>query len=147
VRLALYRQSESAISTQGELFIDGVHGCWTLERPGPSVNSPFHRVQAGTYKISIYNSPHFGRPMPLLRDTPGVSYCEIHWGNVPGASEGCILVGKSKAQDQIFFTRDAFNALYPAIEQAVEQTPEGCSIQIFDPPGQQRPVETLDLEE
>jgi Family of unknown function (DUF5675) len=147
VRLALYRQQESAISTQGELFIDGAHAAWTLERPGPAVNAPYHRIPAGTYKVCIYNSPHFGRPMPLLRDTPTCLMCEIHWGNVPGASEGCILVGKAKGQDQIFFTRDAFNELYPAIEQAVEQTLEGCSIDIFDPPGQQQPVETLDLEE
>jgi len=136
VNLALYRQTETAVSTLGELFCDGKHACFTLERPGEQFESDFHRIPAGTYKVSIYASPHFGRPMPLLRDTPTCPYCEIHWGNVPGCSEGCILVGKAKGKDVIYSTREAFDALYPAIQQGVEQTVEGCTIQIFDPAGQ-----------
>lgn len=129
VNLALYRQVESAISTQGELFIDGNHAAYTLERPA---TGQYQRIPAGTYKVVLYNSPHFGRPMPLLQDTPGCPYCEIHWGNVPGASHCCILVGKQKGEDTIWFTRDAFDNLFPAIAQAVGA--EGCQISVFDPP-------------
>jgi hypothetical protein len=118
----------------GELFVDGKHVAWTLERCGPQYKSDFHRIPAGSYKISIYNSPHFGREMPLLRDTPRCPVCEIHWGNVPGASHCCILIGKQKGQDTLFFTRAAFDELFPAIQTAAEQTAEGCSIDIFDVP-------------
>lgn len=131
MKLSLYRQVESAISTQGELFCDGAHVCFTLERPS---SGQYQRIPAGTYKIVIYNSPHFGRAMPLLQNTPGCPYCELHWGNVPGASHCCILVGKQKGQDTIYFTRDAFDALFPAIAQAVGA--EGCEIFIADPPRQ-----------
>lgn len=133
MRLALYRQVESFISTVGELFCDGMHFGWTLERPGSQYPAMYHRIPAGKYPISIYDSPHFGRPMPLLR-VPGHNYIEIHWGNVPSASEGCILVGKQKGKDTIFFTRQAFDEIFPPIQAAVEQSVEGCSIEIFDPP-------------
>jgi Family of unknown function (DUF5675) len=72
--------------------------------------------------------------MPLLKDVPGRNYIEIHFGNTPGASEGCILIGKTKGRDEIFFTRAAFDELFPLIQNAVENTPEGCSIDIFDVP-------------
>jgi hypothetical protein len=129
MRFALYRQSESAISTMGELFVDGKHNCWTLERPPGPI-----RIPAGHYPITLYPSPHFGRIMPLLNDIPERSSIEIHWGNVPGASEGCILIGKQKGEDTIFFTRAAFDELFPLIQNAIENTAEGCSIDIFDVP-------------
>lgn len=132
MRLSLYRQLESPQSTIGELFADGKHVAWTLERCGPQFKSDFHRIPAGTYKIQIYNSPHFGRAMPLLRDTPGCPMCELHWGSIPGASHCCILVGKQKGQDTLSFTRVAFDELFPLIQSAVENAAEGCSIEIFD---------------
>lgn len=110
-----------------------MHFGWTLERPGSQYKSMYHRIPAGKYPISIYDSPHFGRQMPLLR-VPGHNYIEIHWGNVPSASEGCILIGKQKGKDTIFFTRQAFDELFPAIQTAVEQSVDGCSIEVFDPP-------------
>jgi len=133
VKLALYRQVESAISTIGELFCNGKHFCWTLERPGLDHVSDFHRIPAGSYAIVLYDSPHFGRQMPLLK-VPGHNYIEIHFGNVPSASEGCILVGKQKGLNTILLTREAFAELFPLIQAAVEQSSEGCSIDVFDPP-------------
>jgi len=118
----------------GELFADGKHVAWTLERAVPQYNSDFHRIPAGVYRIQIYNSPHFGRPMPLLRETPGCPMCELHWGNVPGASHCCILVGKQKGLNMLSFTRVAFDELFPLIQNAVEQTAEGCEIAVYDPP-------------
>lgn len=135
MRLSLYRQTTSSISTQGELFRDGQHQAFTLERPA---TGQYHRIPAGVYPVELYDSPHFGRKMPLLVGTPGCPFCEIHWGNVPGASHCCILIGRTKGQDAIYFTRDAFDDLFPILEAAL-LTPEGCSIQVVDPPPAQPP--------
>lgn len=112
----------------GTLFCEGAQFCYTLEPPAR------YRIAAGIYKISIYDSPHFGRPMPLLRNTPNCPYCEIHPGNNPGCSHCCILVGERQGQDSLSFTKQAFDKLFPLIQNAAEQTLEGCSITVFDPP-------------
>jgi hypothetical protein len=69
--------------------------------------------------------------MPLLVDVPGHSNIEIHFGNFPADSRGCILVGVEKGVDVLFHSRDAFNALFPMIEVAVNH--EGCEIEVVDP--------------
>src|SRR6266436_1567287 len=130
MKLLLQRQFETPLSTQGHLAINGVHQVWTLERPSPQFQSDYHRIPAGTYNIVLYDSPHFGRKMPLLLDTPDCDKCEIHWGNVPGASHCCVLVGVEKGVNIIFHTRDAFDALFPLIEVAVNH--EGCEIEVLD---------------
>jgi len=131
MNLALQRHIETPLSTQGHLGVNGVHECWTLEPPGPQFQAKYHRIPAGIYKVELYASPHFGRMMPLLKDTPGCDKCEIHWGNVPGASHCCILVGVEKGINIIFHTRDAFDTLFPLIEVAVNH--EGCEIEVIDP--------------
>lgn len=135
MRLSLYRKDETPLSTIGDLFCDGKRFGFMLEPPGPQyLAAPFHRIPAGSYKIAIFNSPHFQRAMPLLRDTPGCPMCEIHTGNIPGASHGCLVVGKQKTANAVWHSKEAFSELYPAIETAVEQTTEGCSIEIHDAP-------------
>jgi len=130
MKILLQRVTETPLSTQGHLAVNGVHECFTLEPPGPQFKADHHRISAGVYKIELYTSPHFGRMMPLLKYTPGCDKCEIHFGNVPGASHCCILVGVEKGINIIFHTRDAFDALFPVIEVAVNH--EGCEIEIVD---------------
>jgi hypothetical protein len=131
MKLLLQRVTETPLSTQGHIAINGVHECFTLERPSPQYSADFHCIPAGTYKIELYASPHFGRLMPLLVDVPGHSNIEIHWGNFPSDSRGCILVGVEKAADMLYHTRDAFDVLFPMIEIAVNH--EGCEIEVADP--------------
>ena len=107
----------------GELFLDGVHAAWTLERISVA-------IPTGRYQITLYPSPHFGRVMPLLNGVPNLSMIEIHWGNAPEASDGCLLVGELQdpATGDILNTRKKFDELFPAIEGAIEN--EGCWITI-----------------
>jgi len=129
MNLVLQRQTKSPQSTQGEMTLDDQHVCWTLERPLPEYPADFHCIPAGTYPISLYPSPHFGRLMPLLA-VPGHSGIEIHYGNYPLDSKGCILVGKEKSQDAVWHSREMFAELFPVIQAAIEG--EGCSIEIRD---------------
>jgi hypothetical protein len=125
MEMVIQRGVPTAASIPGEMFIEGHHVCYTLERVG-------YAIPAGTYQVTLYASPHFGRLMPLLNDVPGRSMIEIHYGNVPGASEGCILVGEVASVDAIWRSQDAFRSLFPAIEGSV-RSGEGCWCTIHDP--------------
>jgi hypothetical protein len=107
----------------GEMTIDGRHACSTLERVAVA-------IPPGRYQVTLYPSPHFQRNMPLLVDVPGRAYIEIHFGNYPDESDGCILVGNPSdpTTGDVFNSRKTFDALYAAIESAVEG--EGCWITI-----------------
>jgi hypothetical protein len=121
MELDLARGQPTAKSIPGELFVGGVHAAYTLERPEVA-------IPAGKYQITLYPSPHFHRLMPLLNDVPGRADILIHWGNFPENSDGCLLVGETRdlSTDEIFNTRRQFDALFPAIQAAVEN--EGCFI-------------------
>ena len=140
MKITLQRDSQNTVSTQGHLVIDGQHAGYTLERPPSQYPADYHCIPAGTYPISIYDSPRFARPMPLLA-VPGHSGIEIHWGNEPVNSHGCILVGKEQTLNTIWHTREKFDELFPAIQAACEA--EGCEIEVIDPPGTQIPELSL----
>ena len=76
--------------------------------------------------------------MPLLRNVPGRSYIEIHFGNVPCCSDGCILVGEMQDEEtgEVFNSQKAFLALFAAIDAAV--VAEGCTITVKDPSGKEK---------
>lgn len=61
--------------------------CNTLER-GMDL-----RIPAGTYKLFRVKSPELGYDVLVLDNVPNRSAIEIHRGNYPSDSEGCILVG------------------------------------------------------
>ena len=52
-------------------------------------------IKAGTYPAVLYMSPKRNRWVYLLKDVPGHTAIEIHSGNLPGDTEGCILTGES----------------------------------------------------
>jgi uncharacterized protein DUF5675 len=132
MKLVLNRDNATPKATMGQLWLDGHLVAYTLELPKKD-GLPGSAIPAGTYKIGIYPSPHFGRPMPLLEGIPGRSQIEIHWGNDVVDTRGCILVGEHRdlSTNEIFNTRKKFEELFPAIEQAVGA--EGCWIEVNDP--------------
>ena len=50
-------------------------------------------IPYGDYVIKSYNSPKFGKVLPLLVGVKGFTYILIHSGNNARHTEGCILVG------------------------------------------------------
>lgn len=105
----------------GELSIDGEKFCWTLELPlgdgGPGSAIPY-----GTYKVEVYPSPKFGRLMPLLMDIPGRSNIEMHWGNTPENTDGCILLGNTMpGQNFIGNSRQTFDDFWALAQGPIER--------------------------
>jgi hypothetical protein len=95
----------------GELSINDVFECYTLE--GISVIIP-----PGTYPIEITYSPHFNRMLPLIDDVSGRDAIRIHPGNTVNDTEGCILVGKTHDQYDVYSSQEAFTFLFNKLTKA-----------------------------
>lgn len=103
--LYVYRTWETTKSTCGILAFDAVNFCYTLEPPvGPL------RIPAAIYEVEFWPSPKFERVMPHLLNVPGWPNqdVEMHFGNYPGETEGCIMLGYSHAEDFIGNSQRAF---------------------------------------
>jgi hypothetical protein len=110
VNLALLRDTFTSKSTTGLLSIDQVFFCYTLELPVKD-GLPGSAIPQGRYQVTTYPSPHFGRLMPLIL-VPGRSEIEIHFGNYPSDTRGCILLGYTRAPDFIGKSREAFDQFW-----------------------------------
>lgn len=123
----------TANSTIGELALDGVFECYTLEPThreveGQSVDewkiadgTRFTAIAAGTYDVKLLMSARFKRLMPHLIGVPGFGDIEIHWGNFPKDTHGCTMTGSSRAADFIGNSIATFNVLYQKIADALDR--------------------------
>jgi hypothetical protein len=132
MEIAVKRQFKSATSTIGELSINGVYQqIFTLEDTdrGLKQNMLLAEIQAqkvfgktaipaGRYEVIINFSEHFQRDMPLLVNVPGYEGVRIHVGNSDVDTEGCLLLGLSRAQDFVGDSRKAFAKFYPLLQAA-----------------------------
>lgn len=106
--------------TRLDQTIDGVFGHLTMEGfDCVTLENGKLSMPPGTYTVGTYDSPHAGHPLPILRDVPGRDFIEIHCGNYPEDSKGCILVGMRRVQDTVERSREAFEQLFPPIQAAI----------------------------
>jgi hypothetical protein len=116
------RQTFTDKSTIGELTIDGVHQCFTLEdKVRDQKVFGETAIPAGRYEVVINFSNHFKKMLPELVAVPNFEGVRIHSGNTDKDTEGCILVGKVKGTDEIGESRDAFKNLFEKIQAAAAQ--------------------------
>ena len=74
----------------------------TLEPPmDGDANSPKGCIPQGCYKVTVTQSPKFGRLLPQLNLVPGFSGIRIHVGSRPEHTKGCILVPNRAAENYI----------------------------------------------
>ena len=112
----LYRTENSTI---GELTVDGVFECFTLEDKERDVKIKGETaISKGTYKIIINRSNRFKRLLPLLINVKNFEGVRIHSGNTNHDTEGCILVGKTRSKDFIGQSRKAFDKLFKKMQAA-----------------------------
>lgn len=57
-------------------------------------------IPAGNYRLTRWNSPKHKEIVPLLIDVPNFDMVEIHVGNFPRDTQGCILVGKRRCENR-----------------------------------------------
>lgn len=112
----------------GELLIDGIHECYTLEPQPP--------IPAGTYDLTIDHSQRFQRLMPHVLDVPGHEGIRIHWGNWRKDTQLCTLVGSTMGKGFVGHSVDEFNSIFNKLQDALggENQPSTVTITYVDPP-------------
>ena len=127
MKLLLKRIAKKEVYTIGNLYVDGMYFCDTLE---DKVRIPFVKVPketaipAGIYIVTIDYSQRFGKKMPHVLDVPEFQGIRIHSGNTNVDTEGCILVGENKVVGKVINSKLTFDKLYPALETALNEGEE-----------------------
>ena len=108
--MTLVRKVFAKDRTLGELHLEGVgYFCDTLE-PHCIDWSKEKKVAGktaipeGRYKVKVGWSPRAGKNVPHFKDI------QIHTGNIPGHTRGCILVGSAE-KNVLVSSRVAFSCL------------------------------------
>lgn len=131
MQLQLIRNVFTDNSTIGELSVNGVFECFTLEdKVRPVKIKGETAIPAGTYEVAVTFSNKFQKFLPLLMSVPNFDGIRIHPGNFPKDTLGCILVGQGKGVDSITNSRLALASLFEKI-QAVVRT-EKVFIEIIE---------------
>ena len=112
ITLTIQRDKPTGKSTPGEMFVNGVWQCYTLE-PDPLTPaiSGHPSIPAGVYPVQLTMSPHMHYITPILIGVPGRTAIRIHIANFPKELEGCTAVGTEKGPDEVLHSKFAFQEL------------------------------------
>jgi hypothetical protein len=119
MELLVLRNQKTKESTIGELFINSVFECYTLEdveREEKVYGKT--AIPKGRYEVIISWSNRFKKFLPLLLNVKNFEGIRIHAGNTAKNTEGCILVGKGKGENVISNSRIAYERLFNRLEIA-----------------------------
>ena len=106
MNLTLKRLNLTPNYTEGELYVNGVYFCKTLEDTNRDLNKngQFDNnekkvygetcIPYGKYKIILSYSPKFKRELPEILEVPDFFVFCIHRGNKISDTLGCILCGE-----------------------------------------------------
>ena len=129
MEIKVIRKTFSSVSTIGEMYLDSKFFCYTLEDFDRDLNKDGDLKDAGETKVNgktaiprgkydvvINMSNRFKVLMPLLINVPGFEGVRIHNGNKAEHTEGCILVGSSKANNFIGNSKPTFEKLMKILQ-------------------------------
>lgn len=121
-------------TTVGILYADEQQVCFTLEDEVCQIDGldvAEWKVQnqtaipRGRYNVVMDFSNRFGKIMPHLLGVPGFTGIRIHGGNRASDTEGCIIVGEKRIDDQtIADCPPALDSITSLIEQAIANNEE-----------------------
>lgn len=106
MNLTLKRLNLTPNYTEGELYVNSVYFCKTLEDTNRDLNKngQFDNsekkvygetcIPYGKYKIILSYSPKFKRELPEILEVPDFQGIRIHRGNKISDTLGCVLCGE-----------------------------------------------------
>lgn len=133
--LDLFRTNAEQGYTLGEIRVDKVFECFTLEDPIRETKiQDDTAIPAGRYEVILNKSPKFGRILPRLLDVPGFTGILIHKGNTKADTRGCILVGAGVdfENNRLTHSTEAFDGLMTKLALAFAAG-DGIHITIHNP--------------
>ena len=133
MELTVDRITKTDQSTTGNFSINGVFECYCLEPTDRGLTSDMSladiqaikiqdktAVPIGRYSVTKYFSPKNNATVPLLQDVPDYGYVEIHVGNFPKDTDGCLLLGTDIGPDEVLNSKVAVAAFYPKFFAALD---------------------------
>jgi hypothetical protein len=115
--LTIHRQYTSEQCTSGYLAVNGKIQAYTLELPWQGNKPEISSIPSGDYSANLrYDHPDKWRVE--LRNVPGRTVVQIHTGNLPADSIGCILVGRELEDDLCSIKPGTSGPAYLALKEA-----------------------------
>ena len=131
MEVVIVRDEVDGEATIGRVFIDGLFFSYSLEDPVRKKKiAKITAINAGRYRLLMYNSPKHGRVPRIFREVglnivepENFSFVEIHPGNTPKDTEGCVLLGLERSKDghRISRSRDACRAFTDQVEAVIKK--------------------------
>ena len=123
-KLTIARKFKNASCTSGYLAVNGEIIAYTLELPWQGNEPLISSIPDGTYG-GILRYDHTDQWRIELTGVPGRTNVQIHTGNTPDDSEGCILIGL-KLGDDLCSVVDSKKA-YESLRKAFYGSPNPAS--------------------
>lgn len=130
MELRIKRIRADAVSTLGELYVNGEFFCYTLEDADRFLETGGEKVMGqtaiprGLYQLVLNESRRFERLLPLLINVPQFAGVRIHPGNTHRDTEGCILVGTAHSLTsdghRVQNSRVIFDKLFELLQAAFD---------------------------
>jgi hypothetical protein len=122
MELKLIRETKTDDSTIGKLYIDEIYHCYTLEDKEREIKvQNVTAIPKGRYEVIVNFSNRFQQQMPLLLNVPNFEGVRMHWGNYSKDTEGCILLGTSKAVNMIGNSKTAYAKFMSIINKVTKK--------------------------
>lgn len=131
MELKVIRKEFTSKTTIGELYINGVFFCYTLEDVDRGLTQDMSKkdieakkvygktaIPYGRYEVIMSWSNKFKCVMPLVNGVVGYTGIRIHKGNSEVDTLGCLLVGMKKGVDKITNSTQAFDRLFVLLQEA-----------------------------
>jgi hypothetical protein len=119
------------IPTLGVMTADGLGPVvQTLEPPWRQNRANVSCIPEGEYGVVMVYSARFGKIMPHLIAVPEREAVEIHVGNFPRDTHGCILTGMVRGTDgwSIYRSMEALGIVLGWLARALADGPVVCRI-------------------
>ncbi len=93
MKIEIVRNSINSKSITGELYVDGKYICKTLEKPDNNNAKDNSAIPEGNYG-GILRYDHHDKWRIEFTGTGPRTHVQIHIGNTPDDTKGCVLVGE-----------------------------------------------------
>lgn len=123
--MIIERGASGVSCTIGKLYVDGVFFAYSLEDVDRKLEAGGQKIKGetaiprGVYGVVIDFSTRFQKQMMHVLNVPQFEGIRIHAGNTDKDTEGCILLGKVRSDNAVFNSREAVNALFDKVQQAL----------------------------
>ena len=120
--IRIIRSEETDEAMLGQIYVGGEEIGYTLEQPWNNNQEGESCIPPGEYVAYIRDketSRWDYNPIQLI-DVFNRSYIQVHIGNYPANTQGCILIGKGRGHNAVWNSEDAYDELMSKLDKTKE---------------------------